>query len=783
MKAIKWLSSTLAAGTLAISIGTAQISNPTYPDERVVHVRLQSLAAFNTWLSRYATSSGLNSDSWTIREGVALAKARQSALLALIQSDPALALANSVPSNLRKNLPRELLDQMEVPVSGTGDFLVLCAISPLGAPATDTIQRIVQLNGQTYHAFVYGRRLTQTTKYQIPLHGIALAGLLALDEKVLSELGSAEAPRFAESAIDLTKAAKRAVKSNSAPLARMGDQVYRFASTEHLQQSEMLLENAESGLRAEPSEPAAALLTQDGFAQAHEKVSRHPDLVAPGNGSTSKVLVIRADFSDLPGDPRPLGGGTPYDASSLQAIAKDQIATYYASSSYGKVSMEFTISTQLYRMPQTAAEYASAGSEFQLYRDAVAAATTDYSVTNFDKVVTLFSWLGAIPGSLLQFGGLTVIGTSMVWVNGEFDFRVVAHELGHTFGLYHANFWKSTDGNPISDSGSSQEYSDPFDTMGANWANDPRTDFNPWFKTQLQWISDVQVQTVTDSGIYRVFRFDDAAATGTLALKVVKDANRTYWIGYRRNFWDNPAMQNGAYVIWGYNYPRQSDLLDLGPTANNPRDPALVIGETLADSEANLSITPVDEGGDAPAEYLDVQISFGPPPLVNTQPQAQAVFEGEPAQFTVVATGNPPPIFVWQRLASGSSTWVDLSDADGYSGSATSTLVISTPTAEMDGDLFRCVLTNSDGGFNSSQPVALNVHSSQSPLLRMNSVDGQLVLSWPTSAKGFVLETTSELSPTASWVAVTNQIEVVGGSFVVSYSLGKPAGFFRLNKE
>ena len=284
----------------------------------------------------------------------------------------------------------------------------------------------------------------------------------------------------------------------------------------------------------------------------------------------------------------------------------------------------------------------------------------------------------------------------------------MAHELGHAYGLYHANFWHSGDDNPI-DNGYSVEYGDPFDTMAANWFNDGRVDFNPWFKYQLHWLHDDQVQTVTQSGTYRVYRFDDAQATGTLALKVAKDADRDYWVGYRRNFADNPGLQHGAYVVWGYHYPRQSDLLGLGPTINNARDPGLAMDTVLVDNEANITFATVAEGGTPPNEYLDVQIAFGPPLMITRQPDSQIALEGLAAQFTVEAAGNPQ--YIWQRRASGSGDWVSLSDQDGFTGSRGSTLEVNAITGGMNGDSFRCLLTNSAGGFNCSRLALLTVNA------------------------------------------------------------------------
>ena len=63
-------------------------------------------------------------------------------------------------------------------------------------------------------------------------------------------------------------------------------------------------------------------------------------------------------------------------------------------------------------------------------------------------------------------GGL---GWKGIWINGYFDLRVTAHELGHNYGLHHANFWNTTDGTIIGP-GTSQEYGNPFDVMGSRWS-------------------------------------------------------------------------------------------------------------------------------------------------------------------------------------------------------------------------------------------------------------------------------------------------------------------------
>jgi M6 family metalloprotease-like protein len=706
MKPIKCLTYVLCLVAALVTISPAQ-SNLGSDQIRQHRLALQRvLGAFADWAKRNASKTGGEPNRQALQEGLVLAKERRVVLRQLMESDPELALSASIAQSVRSRLPSQIQNELETPVSGTGDLMVLCDMPALGCRDSGGIRRVVRLNGKTHRAVVYGRRANQTTKYNIPLHGIVVDGVLALDEHVLGDVTADEAAGATGSIVDVTAGAGQAADSGQAVFASMGGTLYRFASAAHLRQSEELLETAESGPAAKLDQPSSVLLERSGLRPGQLRNGSRP-LIAPASGGTSfEILVVRVDFSDLPGDPRPLSGAAPYTASYIQQLADGQVAPYYQHSSYGRATLKFTVTPQLYRLPGTAAHYSTSIYPFELYNDAVTAAQADYSTANYDKVVVLFSWLGSLPGSQVQFGGLSLIGTSMAWVNGEFDFRVVAHELGHTFGLFHANFWHNSDGNPVSLSGSSVEYTDPFDTMGANWANDGRADFNPWFKHQLNWIQDSQVQTVTQSGTYRVYRFDDAQATGTLALKATKDSVRDYWIGYRRNFLQNAGLQNGAYVVWGYHQPEQSNLLGLGPEVNIPKDPGLQVGSILADPQANLTITPVGEGGVAPHEYLDVQITFGPPPMITRQPDSQVALDGESVQFSVEATANTG--YAWQRQANGTHDWVTLSDGNGYSGTSTPTLQIAA-SMMMNGDAFRCVLTNAEGGLNGTQPVTLTV--------------------------------------------------------------------------
>lgn len=89
-------------------------------------------------------------------------------------------------------------------------------------------------------------------------------------------------------------------------------------------------------------------------------------------------------------------------------------------------------------------------------------------------------------------------------------------------------------------------------------------------------------------------------------------------------------------------------------------------------------------------------------PSIVTQPQNQTIGITQNAAFTVVATGNPDPTYQWERFRSGDADYVNLTDAGQYSGTTTATLTITGVTAEMNGDQYRVVVTNSLGAATSN---------------------------------------------------------------------------------
>ena len=70
------------------------------------------------------------------------------------------------------------------------------------------------------------------------------------------------------------------------------------------------------------------------------------------------------------------------------------------------------------------------------------------------------------------------------------------------------------------------------------------------------------------------------------------------------------------------------------------------------------------------------------------------------------------------------------------------------------------------------------------PLLQIApAINHQVILSWPTWAYSFVLETSRAVSSGAVWTPLTNGVVTVGGNFVQTNSVNASNAFYRLHEQ
>lgn len=626
------------------SIGTKAGESPRLAPAVSRNAALSDFTAFEDWLSQRAENPAGDPQE---AEGIALATKRRAAMKELIRRDPKAALDLALSGPVRDSLPPAISALLEVPIEGSGRLAIDVALPLPGRSLPDGgITRRLVVDGpegaREFDAHVYGRRADEINPVDTGFEGIAIDGSAALYDH-----------------------GEAAGHDDRCP-----------------------------GCRDLGFGPAVAAWGDTSIGSSD--VLQRPSL--PWANGQKKVLIIRVDFSDRPGEPPAVPGGPPLTRQYAEGLFNQPggIGDFFEEISFGKTSLVTTVTDQLYRMPLTAAYYADGPRVGELRLAAQAAAAANHDLATFDRIGIACTDLSTLPGSDVAFAGIAGLGTADFLINGFFNFQVVAHELAHTYGVHHANWWKPASGTTLGTpsemtsyrnaDGSliTQDYMDPYDIMGG-WtvSQDRRHHLNPWFKNLVGWIPDTSVRTVNDSGVYRIQRFDDGSsdpATRTLALKIGRDSTRDYWIGYRRQPFGGSNLATGAYVSFGYNVNRMNDLLDCNTPGGNLNDAALQIGQSLVDNGGGITITPVASGGSGADEYLDIAVDYHPRVRFR-----QSVFGGDATAGSIAVTV--------ERIGSAGATTVQYATANGTALNGVHYTAVSGTLQWPDGDTTPRVIT------------------------------------------------------------------------------------------
>jgi hypothetical protein len=142
-----------------------------------------AFSEFDDWWQVYTTVSASERPGM-VKKGAALAKTRHEAMIQLIETDPAAAIQKAFPEEYRSALPKSVSENIELHVRGLAKLTVI--------KKGDATLRHVTMNDETWKAFLYGPRLELNSRAEIPIHGVTLAGRIAVDGSPLERFPKRE---------------------------------------------------------------------------------------------------------------------------------------------------------------------------------------------------------------------------------------------------------------------------------------------------------------------------------------------------------------------------------------------------------------------------------------------------------------------------------------------------------------------------------------------------------------------------------------------------------------
>jgi len=360
-----------------------------------------------------------------------------------------------------------------------------------------------------------------------------------------------------------------------------------------------------------------------------------------------RTVVILVNFSDSPTQP--------YTVESARAAIFGTTSAFFLENSYqqawlaGDVHGWFTIPVS-----SATCDYASIASYAQS-----AATAAGVNLGSYTHQVYAF------PSNTCGWWGLSSVGgnPSQSWINGAFEFPVLAHELGHGNGLWHSHALDCGTAATVGTACTTNEYGDIVDMMGASQA----AHYTAFQKERLGWLNygiSPAITAVTADGSYTIDTYE-VGGSGPKALKILKSTDATtgqktwYYVESRQAvgfdaFLADPStgtqnVTGGVLIHTGTDASGNSSfLLDMTPASPVYYwwyDPALAAGQTFIDPDTGLTITAswVSTTG------AGVAVKFGKPvssnaPAVTVSTNQPSYTRGQTATITAKVTSGGVPV-------------------------------------------------------------------------------------------------------------------------------------------
>lgn len=350
---------------------------------------------------------------------------------------------------------------------------------------------------------------------------------------------------------------------------------------------------------------------QDGTLRVQTLVADDPLAPARAVLGSRPWATLLCRFADVPAEPKPVGY-----FETLMSDAEGRLDHYWQTVSYGKVDIAGSGVFGWFTLPHPRSHYIPGESAdlLALFQDCtgVADATVDFSSfvginMMFNADLDCCAWGGSMWATLDGVARSWYLTWEPPW--GYDNQSPLAHEMGHGFGLPHANN-SDRDADP---------YDNPWDVMSGAWYNvgyDGTFGWQPqhigvWSRQHLGWVDAERQRLIAADGYHEGIVLDRASLVGSSNTQMIKvtlpgaPATRYYLIEARvRTPLYEGALAGDAVIITEVDTTRVEPAWSVDATvppadvANNAGS-MFVVGEswTAPDEAFHVEVTGrTDEG-------------------------------------------------------------------------------------------------------------------------------------------------------------------------------------------
>jgi hypothetical protein len=328
------------------------------------------------------------------------------------------------------------------------------------------------------------------------------------------------------------------------------------------------------------------------------------------------TLLILVNFSDNPAQP--------YTVAQAQT-GYAALDAWFREVSYQQTSLAIDV-VGWYTLSLT-----TAGCDYALIQAKARQAASAAGVTLSSYVRQVY----AFPfNANCHFAGMGSVGgaPSSVWINGNTTTGILAHEFGHTLGLYHSHALNCHP-SVVTPPCAIVEYGDTTDTMGGGAGH-----YNAFQKQRIGWLDyhlSPPITTVSSGGAYTIDAYE-MPGTAPKALKLARGTTgQSFFVELRRNVgWDTTLYRTGVFLHLATDtQPDSSTLLDLTPGTSPLADDAFLdVGQSFTDPVSGITLTTLSVSSTS----ATIRVDMDAPPCTRSAPSVTA----SPAQSPGVQPGT-----------------------------------------------------------------------------------------------------------------------------------------------